>query len=150
MDLKTGIGVEATLRYRLMERLSVYGGWDWSRFDVDEPLNGVERVEGDGFAYGVRFDQGILDNGSSVWLRGGGLTNRIRQETNDGTMLAETDYGAGWELGAGLGLRLGAGWVLTPGVRYRSLDRDLVVDGITREGELRFVTIGAGLQFGFR
>ncbi len=130
-QLQRGIGFEGSVSYRLQPRLSAYFGWDWWRFAADEAFAGAGvDLEETGFAFGLRYDRplpGRRDSGPGVWLRAGGTADHFELEDADGRIIADSGYGPGWEVGAGLSLPW-AGWRLTPGVRVRYLSRDVEVN----------------------
>jgi hypothetical protein len=61
----------------------------------------------------------------------------------------DTGHGPGWQLGAGIVAPLGAKWSLTPGVRYRSLSRDLDVGDVSTDLDLTYLTLHVGLARSF-
>lgn len=150
-DLDTGIGLEGTLAYRLLPHLAVYGGWDWHRFTpADEGASGD--LEETGYAFGLRWEHplsGESGNGLSYRVHAGGTYNHLELEDEAGDVVADSGHGLGWEAGAGLTFPLAGGWRLTPGVRYRSLSRDLEVGEITSEVELTYLAVEVGLSLHF-
>ena len=64
---------------------------------------------------------------------------------DDGEVLADTDHGLGWEIAGGIAYGFGTGWTLNPGVRYRSLSRDLVIGDATTTVDLRYVALEVGV-----
>lgn len=129
--LERGVGFEGSVSYRFQPRLSAYFGWDWWRFEADEGFAGAGvDLEETGFAFGLRYDQpfsGRRESGPGFWIRGGGTADHFELEDADGRIIADSGYGPGWEVGAGLSLPW-AGWRLTPGVRVRYLSRDVEVE----------------------
>lgn len=127
-------GFEGTVRYRFQPHLAVYAGWDWISFRPDDGLEGIEDdFEETGYAFGLRFEHpfsGETGEGPAYWLRAGGTYDHVEVEGEEGEIVADSGHGLGWEAGAGVSLGLGDTWRLTPGVRYRSLSRDVTVGAL--------------------
>ena len=66
-----------------------------------------------------------------------------------GDIISDTGHGVGWEAGGGLTIPVGNRLMLTPGVRYRALARDLELGGITTPVDLQYVTVALGLAYRF-
>lgn len=152
-ELDTGLGFEGTIRYNLMPHLAAYAGWDWMHFGADEIVgSGDVDVEATGYALGLRFEHpfsGEAGPGPSYWARAGVLVDHIEIENQEGDLIADSDHGLGWEVGAGVAIGVGEKGSLTPGVRYRSLSRDLEVDGGEVPVDLRYVTAELGFAWRF-
>ncbi|MGC1205518.1 MAG: hypothetical protein WA839_11615 [Flavobacteriaceae bacterium] len=52
----------------------------------------------------------------------------------------------GWLVGAGISYELVNDWVLRPTISYRSLSRDLVVEGETFNVDLNHLSFGLGIS----
>ena len=145
--LDPGFGFEATVGYRIMPHAEVYGGWDWHRFPADAPLAASELdVEETGYAFGVRFQHPLGGSQTvALRLRAGGTYNHIEIEDADGELLGDSGHGLGWEAGAGLALLVGRGWELSPGARFRSLSREVELDGVGVDATLRYVALEVGV-----
>lgn len=61
----------------------------------------------------------------------------------------DTAHGLGWESAAGLTFPLNQRLGLTPGVRCRTLSRDITMGGLTRSATLSYVMAGVGLSIAF-
>lgn len=147
-DLKTGLGFGATIAYRVMPHLHLYGGWDWSHFTNtgESSFEADLDFEETGYTFGLRFEHpfGVASR-ANYRLEAGGTYKHIELEDNDGEIIADTEHGLGYEAGAGVLLPLGRGpWRLAATVRYRSLTRDFTVIDVNREGKLQYL----GLEFG--
>ena len=149
--LGTGFGFDATLRYRFMPHLAAYAGWDWIRFSPDASFAGADMdIEETGYVFGLRFEHPITgDSGLAAWARAGGIYDHLEIENADGDMIADSGHGLGWEAGAGLAVPVTRRLSVTPGVRYRWLDRDLEIGAATTEAELRYFAVELGLALGF-
>lgn len=149
-ELGTGFGLDATLRYRFMPHLAVYGGWDWIRFSPDDAFGGDLDIEETGYAFGLRFEHPFTTRSRlGAWVRAGGTYDHIEIENEDGDITADSGHGLGWEAAAGLSIPLTPGLSVTPGARYRALDRDVELDGTTTEFELRYIAVELGLAWIF-
>ncbi len=157
--LKAGFGFGASVQARLQQHLQAYAGWEWHRFTSDEFVNSrTTDVEETGYTFGLRFAHpftGGVTTGQGrrgapgYWLRAGGLINHIELEDEDGDIIGDTKHGLGWEVGAGVTVPLSDRLALTPGVRFRSLPRDLSLGSTTRSVTLNYAMATVGLTFAF-
>jgi opacity protein-like surface antigen len=150
-ELGTGFGFDATLRYRFMPHLAAYAGWDWIRFSPDASFAGADMdIEETGYVFGLRFEHPITgDSGLAGWIRGGGTYDHLELENADGDIIADSGHGLGWEAAAGLAIPVTPRLSVTPGVRYRALDRDVEIGAATTEVELRYIAVELGFALGF-
>ena len=149
-DLGTGFGFEGTVAYRFWPHLAGYAGWGWHRFPADESFAGAEvDVEETGYTFGLQFIHPLGTSPIGYVVRAGGILNHLEIENDDGDIIADSDHGLGWQVGAGLVLPLGAQWRVMPGVRYRSLSRDVENGEVSTEVDLTYVSVGIGLARSF-
>ncbi|MEJ2504612.1 MAG: outer membrane beta-barrel protein, partial [Gemmatimonadota bacterium] len=138
-DHQNGIGLDGTLRYRFQPHLAAYVGWDWVHFAAAESIAGPDMdLEQTGYAVGLRFEHPIPGHRTAAWVRAGATYDHLEMENADGEITHDSGHGFGWEGGAGLAVPVGARWSFTPGIRYRSLSRDLEVEGRAVPVELRY------------
>lgn len=151
-DLERGFGFEGSVSYRLLPHLATYLGWDWWRFPADDAFAGPGvDLEETGYAFGLRFEHpfaGEEGNGPAWWIRAGGTADHFELEDGDGELISDSGHGLGWEVGGGLSLPVGS-WRFTPGVRLRSLRRDIEVDTRQLEVELHTLAFEVGFARGF-
>lgn len=148
--LDTGFGFEATVRYRFLPHLAAYAGWDWIRFSADQSFAGPDMdIEETGYAFGLRFEHPIRGARTAAWVRAGGTYDHLEVEDTDGEIIADSGHGLGWELGAGVATAFREGWSLTPGIRYRSLSRDIEAGDATTPVDLRYFAFEVGLARSF-
>jgi hypothetical protein len=147
-SLGTGFGFEGTVGFRFQPHLSVYAGWDWHRFPGDGSFGGADSdFEETGYAFGLLFEHPIgRSEVVALQLRAGGTYNHIEIENATGDLVTDSEHGLGWEGGAGLAVRLADRWQLTPGVRFRSLSRDLTAGSVTTPADLRYLAVEVGLS----
>jgi hypothetical protein len=145
-DVSTGAGADVTIGYRVMPHVSLYGGWGWRRFTSDLPFAGPDvDVEETGYLFGARFEHPVGAEGSpEIVIRLGGTYNHLEVESEDGDMVSDSGHGLGFEVGAGLSFRLGDRWRMTPGMRFRSTDREFDEGGRVIPARLRYVTLEVG------
>jgi len=136
-NIKTGIGFEGMLTYRLISSLSAYGGWGWHHFTPDDNSNFDFEETGYIFGLQVMYPTGLprLD----YYLRGGGIYNHLKVENDVGDITADSGHELGWQLGGGVALDLGNRWKLMPGVRYRSLSTTTEIEGINYDTDLTYL-----------
>lgn len=148
-DLETGGGFGVNTRYRFMPHLAAYAGWEWHMQRTEQLLDGQSLDLNDtGYTFGLRFEHPLVAR-TAGWLRAGGLANHIEIENADGDLVQDTGHGLGWEVGGGLTVPIGPRLALTPGVRYRTLSRDVTVGGLSQSSTLSYVTTGIGLAYTF-
>jgi hypothetical protein len=146
VSLATGFGFEGTIAYRFQPHLSVYAGWDWHRFPADGSFAGSNSdFEETGYAFGLLFEHPIgRSEAMAIQLRGGGTYNHIEVENDAGAPIADSGHGLGYEAGVGLAFRLTDLWRVTPGLRFRSLSRDLETGTVTTAADLRYLAVDVG------
>jgi len=152
-ELNTGVGLEANLGYRFYEHMSLYAGWDWTRFGADESFAGPEMdFEETGYVLGIRWEHPFRSEGGrglAAWIRAGGTYKHIEVEDDEGAIVGDSGHGLGWEVGAGLSIPVSTSWRLTPGIRYKALSRELEVGSATTDWELNDVTFELGGRWHF-
>lgn len=147
-EIETGFGGDGTIGFRVAPHLSVYGGWGWRRFTSEASFAGANvDVEETGYLFGARFEHPMgSDNAPAIVLRLGGTYNHLEIENTDGAIVDDSGHGLGFEAGAGVAVRLGGHWRVTPGVRFRTTDREFENDGVVIPARLRYVTIEVGFS----
>jgi opacity protein-like surface antigen len=146
-ELGTGLGFEGTLGYRFLPHLGAYAGWDWIHFNPEASFAGADMdFEETGYVFGLRFEHPFRGEtgGPAWWVRAGGTVDHIEIEDQNGGIIADSGHGLGWEAGAGVAIEVLSGWSFTPGVRYRSLSRDIDVGSVTTPVDLRYVAFELG------
>ncbi len=145
--LNTGFGSEVVFSYRFMPHLAAYGGWGYGRASADGlSFAGTDvDVEETGYTFGLQFVHPIRTSRFGYFIRGGGVYNHIEIENTDGDITADSGHGLGWQIESGVVVPIGAKWRLMPGVRYRSLSRDMEVGTTSTDVDLTYVTVGVGI-----
>lgn len=152
--LGTGSGFEAAVSYRFLRHLAVYAGWDWHRWSTESGVAtfaGTDvDVEETGYAFGLRFEHPLGAEGSpALVIRGGGTLNHTEIENQNGDVIGDSGHGLGYEIGAGVALPFGVRWRLIPGVRVRSLSRDLAMGSAVTPVRLTYVEPGIRFLWSF-
>lgn len=154
-EVGTGFGLDGTLRFRFSPHLGAYAGWDWVRFSPTDSFAGPDTdLEQTGYAFGLRFEHPFEGEdpaveGLAYWLRAGGIYDHVEVEDADGDIIADSGHGLGWEAGLGLAYWITDRWSFTPGVRFRSLSRDIEVGAGTTELDLQYVGFEIGVARAF-
>ena len=149
-DLGIGVGFEGTVAYRFMPHLAAYGGWDWYHFSADQSFAGADvDVEEAGYAFGLQFVHPLGESSLAYFIRAGGILSHIEMENDEGDIVADSKQGLGWEVGAGMVFSLGDRWHLAPGVRYRSLSRDIEIGAASTPVDLTYLAVEVGLSRSF-
>lgn len=145
-DLNTGFGFDGILTYRIMPHTSIFGGWGWHRFTSDDSFAGSNMdFEETGYTFGMEFLHPLGNMPMNFYIRGGGIYNHVEVENSDGDITADSDHGLGWQAGAGVAFDIGNRWMLKPGVRYRSLSRDIEVGNVSSDVDLTYFNIAVGI-----
>ncbi len=146
-DLNTGFGFDGILSYRFMPHTSLFGGWGWHRFTSDDSFAGTNMdFEETGYTFGLEYMHPLRTSQLDFYIRGGGIYNHIEVESSDGDITADSDHGLGWQIEGGVAFDLGNRWILKPGVRYRSLSRDIEVGNTTTDTDLTVFNTSIGIS----
>lgn len=146
-DLNTGFGFDGILSYRFMPHTAVFGGWGWHRFGSDDSFAGTDvDFEETGYTFGLEYLHPLGNTQLNYYLRGGGIYNHIEVESSDGDITADSDHGLGWQIEGGLAFELGNRWMLKPGIRYRSLSRDIDIGNTTTDVDLTVFNLSVGIS----
>jgi hypothetical protein len=151
LELTTGFGFEGTAAVRIHYHAFAYAGWDWHRFALDAaPGGGDFDLEETGYAFGIRFEHplsGEFDHGPALRFHAGGTYNHIELEDSEGELVADSGHGLGWETGAAVVVPLGDALRLSPGLRFRSVSRDLTMESTNMEIDLRYLAAELGVAW---
>lgn len=145
LDLDTGIGFEATIHLHLYEHVWAYAGWDWFHFSSETASEGEIDAEDTGYALGLRWDHSS-PGAVGPWIRAGVVIDHVELEDEDGDVVEDSGHTVGWEAGVGVSVPLSDVWWLTPGVRIRSFNPDLEVEGFGPFGDLTYVAVDVGIS----
>lgn len=149
-DLGLGFGGELTIAYRFMPHLAAYAGWSYNNFAVDQSFAGSDAsFEETGYTFGLQFIHPIGETNISYLVRAGGTYNHIEIENNAGDIIIDSGHGLGWQAEAGLVIRLSEKLSLLPSVRYRSLNRDIDINGVNTSINLNYLSFGVGISWVF-
>jgi len=152
LKINAGLGFGGSVAAKIMPHLAVYGGWDWAHFSSDEdgPAGELD-VEETGYVLGLRFEHPLRGEVGFPKLRvqAGGTYKHIEVENEEGVVVTDSGHGLGWEGGLGLVMSVGERLTVTPGVRVRSLTRDLDFGPGDRSVDLRYVAFELGVGWSF-
>lgn len=150
-EIGAGLGAQFNVSYRILPQLAPYLGWDWRRFGADRSLAGPNvDFEETGYAFGLRFEHPLGEAKSAALVfRLGGAYNHIEIENAEGDVIANSGHGLGWEAGAGIAFRAGSRWQITPGFRYRSLERKFNLGNSATPAILRYFAFEVGFSRSF-
>lgn len=152
LDLNTGLAFGGTVSAKILPHFAIYGGWDWVHFSSDETgIDGELDVEETGYVFGLRWEHPLRGEVGfpKLRLQAGGTYKHIEIEDEEGELVADSDHGLGWEAGAGLTMSVGERWTVTPGLRFRSLSRELDLGMGERSMDLRYVAFELGVAWIF-
>lgn len=150
IDLDEGGAISGTIAYRVTPRLAPYLGFGYYFFETDTPgTDGDLNVAETSFVLGLRFEDSFPSNTIGYRLQAGVTLGEIDLLDNDGDSIEDTDAEAGWEVGAAVIIELPLSMQLTPGIRYRSLAQDLVVNGVRTSVDLDYTAIEIGFGWNF-
>lgn len=149
-DLEFGFGGELNIAYRFMPHLAAYAGWSYNNFAVDQSFAGSDAsFEETGYTFGLQFIHPIGESDIKYLFRAGGTYNHIEIENNDGDITIDSGHGLGWQAEAGLVIPLSDKFSLLPGIRYRSLNRDIDINNVNTSVDLNYLSVGVGLSWSF-
>lgn len=142
--IETGFGFEATVGYRFMEHLHAYLGWGYNNFSIEGSDADQDET---GYTFGLQFIHPIRTSENlSYLIRAGAVYNHLEFEDSNGDLIDNSGHGLGWLVGAGISYELVNDWALRPTISYRSLSRDLVVEGETFNVDLNHLSFGLGIS----
>ena len=149
-ELKTGFGFEGVFAYKFMPHLAAYAGWSWNKFSADKSFvgNNVD-FEETGYCFGLQFMHPFPNSNISYMIKGGGTYNHIEAEDSEGKIINDTGHGFGWQAGGGIAIPMGKRWLLIPELRYRSLSRDIKMNGATTPVNLNYISTNVGVSYLF-
>lgn len=147
--LATGVGFEATLRWRLRSPFSLYGGWAWHHFHAREPIGG-ERLnpETESWVLGLRHERPVT-SWASAWMRAGATYGRVELRGDYDRLIDRTDHGIGWEAAGGLAVPIRRRVMLVSGLGYGALSRELEIDGVATSLDIRYIPLFLGATWRF-
>ena len=141
-NIKTGFGFEFTFSYCFVEHISVYAGWGYNTFQIEESNFDLDET---GYTFGFQFIHPIGACESLSYLfEAGAIYNHLELE-DVGDLVDDSGHGLGWQIATGINYALGNDWNLRPTIRYRALSRDLIVEGITLDTDLNYLSFGLGI-----
>lgn len=129
-------GFGGSVHLQVAPRVSVYGGYSWTEFDL-ESLSADATDHGWEAGARVAFP-GV---GFSPWVRAGLLFHDF--ETEVAGVEFDGDDEPGFEVGAGAAFPLGPRVSVSPGVAYRRYSTELAVLG---ERDVSYVVVDIGLR----
>lgn len=153
-ELGTGFGLGARIHYGLARGIAAYAGWDWHRFSADLAPDELDVTE-TGFALGLRYGKAFGaerpagEAAPAWWIGAGGVLGQYDVEDEAGDPAGDTDYGIGWEAGAGISWPITDRIAVTPGLRLRQLRREVDMGLGPQDATLTYLAIGAGVTVGF-
>ena len=147
-DLGVGYGIQLTGGYQFPQRIGLYAGWTWFRFNTDDSFAGPDvEVDESGFMAGLRYEHPVrVGMPATLQLQLGTVYDEVELEGGDGTLIATSDRDFAWATSAGLEFPLGEGWRFGPAVRFRSLSPGFEVGGVDVETDLTHLSIDLGLS----
>jgi opacity protein-like surface antigen len=145
--IRMGFGFECTFQYRFMPHTGIYGGWgaNWLSTESNSSENNMDYEE-TGYVLGLDFRHPIGDSRLSYFLRAGALYNHIETENDEGDILDDTKHGPGFQLAGGLEFNLGKNWSLTPGIKFNSLSRNSLIDGVMKQLDYQYISARVGIS----
>src|ERR1039458_1357501 len=73
-NLSNGVGVGATIAWRLLPYMHLYGGWDWTHFGASKSFVGTDGdIDETGYTFGLRFEHPFGATSRTLYRLQGGL-----------------------------------------------------------------------------
>jgi len=147
--INKGGGFDATVAYRFIPHFALFGGWGWNRFSEKEPVTGPgNEFEETGYHFGLHFlTPPSAESKLKLVIGGGAVYNHIETENKDGDIIHDTGHGLGWQAEAGISIPVSKHWQLVPAIRYRSLSRDMTLEGNKIALDLNYISIGMAVTW---
>ena len=146
-ELDIGWIVDATLRYELLPGLDAYAGYSFgsSTLDIDDEAVDVD-IRDHGFRSGLRADLRVGMPKATPWVEFGVLLNRIevKASNSDDSASEHSEWGLGFEAGAGLSFPVRPRISLTPGIRYRT--HKIEFEGTGGTGHADYIVVDLGVN----
>ena len=135
-DLSTGYVLGANVGFNLMPLITLYGGYSYITFDLDDDVPGAGDATWNvsGFDAGARVNLPMI--GFSPYVRGGVVYYESELSDLDG------ESNLGFQVGAGLDFPLGAVVSITPEVSYTQVD----AGDVAGPDKTSFVRVDFGLR----
>lgn len=146
-DINWGWGFEGSMSYRVLPHIAAYAGWGWNTFSADESFAGNDvDMEETGYALGFRFVHSLgHELPFDYFLRGALIISHLEIENREGDIVAESGYGAGFQVEVGLSFAVGERWYLIPGIKYQTLSREIAFEGLRYPVDLNFLSVGVNV-----
>jgi len=136
--LDLGFGFETTFSYLINPAFGIYGGWGVRGFESN-----TLDVGQTGYAIGLQYNHNLLKN--AVFRFRTGLTyEHIELLTDDGDSVDDSNHGVGYEIGAAIPIEFSDQWSFAPGIRFRSLKREIETNGVHSDVDLNYVALDVG------
>ncbi len=149
-DTKIGFGFELTGAYKIMPHFAVYAGWGLNQFKGNDKLTDKDvTFKETGYTFGVEIARRIGISSFSYVARAGAVYNHIEMENNADAIIADTDFGFGWQVAAGVNYEIVPNLSLRPMLRYRSLSGDVEISNMEMELKLNYISFGIGMALDF-
>ncbi len=150
-DLDHGVAFEFHGTYQFSRNFGMYAGVTGALFDANNDFTSRDNAIADlGYVAGLRFNGGFGQSRVGWRAFGGANYGEIKlYEEDTDTNIGASGHKMGWEAGAAITIDLPNDWVLSPGVTYRSRSANLRINGVDREVDLNYVTVGVGLGVTF-
>lgn len=145
--LRMGYGVEGTISYSFVPFAGIYAGWGENWFSTEASSSVTNRdYEETGYVLGLQFQYSFRGARTSLFLRAGALYNHIEVENDNGDILQDTGHGPGYQVAGGIDIGLGAGWSLTPGIKFNSLSRETELEGESTILDYQYLSARIGIM----
>ena len=148
-DLDNGFGISGSVAMMFTSNFGAYAGLDVNAFNNPSSFAGQNvNVLESGYSLGLQIQSPLNASGRLGFRARAGLTYADIELTPDyeRDSLARSGHGGGWELGIAMVIALPNKWMITPGVRYRALGRNLDYVGTVRRVRLDYFTVGVGFS----
>lgn len=150
LNLHNGYGFEGIVGYRVLPQFTLNAGWGYNTFEVESTMGSSEMdFVANGYSLGLQFDQPIASSRFSVLIGGGGIYHHLEVENDAGDVLGDSGHGLGYQVDLGLGIRVGSKLMFTPGIKYRSIERDFDLGEENMRIDLNYLSAGASLGWMF-
>lgn len=149
-NLNNGFGFEFNCTYHVLSNFSIYSGWDWNKFTCVKSFAGsYTDFEETGYVLGIKYIHPVENTNFNYFISAGTTLKHIEIQDQKGEIIADTDFGFGWETSIGIALNLKQRWSISPSFRMRSLKRSVNLNEIQNNFELSYISLKIAIGWKF-
>ena len=142
-DTNPGVALSGSVTYHAIPLIGIYAGGSYARFSADLEDDAEGNATDMGFDVGARLGIPTPLIPIDPWIKAGLVVHRLK--LSDDTDELDSDWGTGYEVGAGLGFGFGP-VSITPGVSFVSYKSDFGDLGEDAEFTVSYIRADIGVR----